>query len=137
MPPATLPARPTGPPPIFCLPLPSRPQFAPIPYTYPPVPADLPRSDLFSKSDPMCILTERPYDPADAGGSGTGDWRFVGQTECVLNCQDPKFRTTLDLTHPKSGAGHRKLRFTVVDVDASPHVRNPPPPPLAFISWFT
>ncbi len=78
----------------------------------------------------MCIVTERPHDPAGAGGPGAGDWRFVGQTECVLNCQDPKFRTTLDLTHPASGASHRKLRFTVVDVDESPHVRKPPPPLL-------
>ena len=90
-------------------------------------PADLPKSDLFSKSDPMCILTERPE------GRGDG-WRFVGQTECVLNCQDPRFQTTLDVAHPDAAdaaGGRRVLRFTVVDVDESHQVRVPstlPPP---------
>ena len=43
---------------------------------------DLPNLDLFSKSDPMCVLFTKQF----------GQWREIWRTEAVKDCLDPKVR---------------------------------------------
>ena len=66
---------------------------------------DLCDADLFSKSDPICILSH----------SNNGGWQYISQTECIRDTQDPVFATRLEIDFPKTG---QVLRFTIIDVDS-------------------
>eukprot|EP00795_Rhopilema_esculentum_P004319 gene4319-20525_t len=66
---------------------------------------ELPKMDTFSSSDPICVLYVRRY----------GQWVEYGRTECIPNCQRPKFAETLILD--ANNQDHNQLKFSVFDTE--------------------
>nr|XP_057915718.1 copine-3-like isoform X1 [Doryrhamphus excisus]XP_057915719.1 copine-3-like isoform X1 [Doryrhamphus excisus]XP_057915720.1 copine-3-like isoform X1 [Doryrhamphus excisus]XP_057915721.1 copine-3-like isoform X1 [Doryrhamphus excisus]XP_057915722.1 copine-3-like isoform X1 [Doryrhamphus excisus]XP_057915723.1 copine-3-like isoform X1 [Doryrhamphus excisus]XP_057915724.1 copine-3-like isoform X1 [Doryrhamphus excisus]XP_057915725.1 copine-3-like isoform X1 [Doryrhamphus excisus]XP_05791572 len=62
--------------------------------------------DVFSKSDPQCVLY------MSTAGSG---WTEVGRTERIMNCLNPKFSKTFCIDYYFEMV--QKLRFEVYDID--------------------
>ena len=63
--------------------------------------------DLFSKSDPLCILSEF--------NESTQKWVKLGQTEQIHNHLSPNFRTRFTINYFYERV--QLLKFEVVDVD--------------------
>ncbi|KAG8225766.1 hypothetical protein J437_LFUL005725 [Ladona fulva] len=64
--------------------------------------------DLFSLSDPMCVIYEK--------GPGETDWRVVHQTETLQDTLNPDFSNHLRLQYHFEE--QQFLRFEIYDVDA-------------------
>ena len=65
----------------------------------------LKKTDVLSKSDPICIMYEKI----------SGRWEAIGRTELLSNTQDPKWNTKFVLDF--HGADHQKVKFAVYDGD--------------------
>lgn len=65
--------------------------------------------DVFSKSDPMCVLFMEQF-----GGTG---WTEIGRTEVILNNLNPEFVKKFVLTYYFEE--RQKLRFEIYDVDST------------------
>ncbi|XP_017293335.1 copine-3 isoform X2 [Kryptolebias marmoratus] len=63
--------------------------------------------DVFSKSDPLCVLWLNTSGP---------HWSEIGRTEKIQNCLNPKFSKTLVLDYYFEMV--QKLRFEVYDIDS-------------------
>ena len=62
-------------------------------------------ADIFSKSDPVCVLFE----------NRVGKWVEVGRTEMILNCLNPKFQKKFNVNYnPQSP---QALKFEIYDWD--------------------
>jgi len=62
-------------------------------------------ADIFSKSDPVCVLFEKR----------AARWVEIGRTEMILNCLNPKFQKKFNVNHnPQSP---KELKFEVYDWD--------------------
>lgn len=63
----------------------------------------LPKCDLFSKTDPLCVLLVKRY----------GQWIEYGRTETIMNCHDPKFVETfkIDRNRPEN----EMIKFALYD----------------------
>ncbi|RZF42501.1 hypothetical protein LSTR_LSTR004420 [Laodelphax striatellus] len=68
---------------------------------------NLPKMDILSMSDPMCVTYTRPF--------GKDKWIEYHRTECVSNCHDPDF--TSKIVMPYRFEEQQLLRFDVYDVD--------------------
>ncbi|XP_077546752.1 copine-8-like isoform X2 [Haemaphysalis longicornis] len=77
----------------------------------------LKNADLFSKSDPMCVLYTLDFDTSDSNG-----WQEVARTETICDCLNPDFVTKFSLEYRFEEC--RELMFKVYDVDSeSPDLR--------------
>lgn len=77
----------------------------------------LKNADLFSKSDPMCVLYTLDFDASDSNG-----WQEVGRTEAICDCLNPDFVTKFSLEYRFEEC--KELMFKVYDVDSeSPDLR--------------
>ena len=52
---------------------------------------DLPKSDLFSKSDPMCVVYLKD--------SSQAEWTEVGRTEVINDDHDPKWAKKVEVNY--------------------------------------
>ncbi|XP_076063953.1 copine-8-like [Oratosquilla oratoria] len=66
-------------------------------------------TDVFSKSDPMCVVAYQPF--------GTTQWTELKRTECIDNTLDPDFSTKLQITYHFEEI--QKLRFSLYDLDSN------------------
>ena len=57
----------------------------------------LPKMDLFSKSDPMCVLFQRV---------GGGQWTEIGRTETLSNTHNPSWNTTFTVANERQQVNH-------------------------------
>ncbi|XP_064085160.1 copine-8-like isoform X2 [Macrobrachium nipponense] len=64
-------------------------------------------TDVFSKSDPICVLLHQPF--------GTTEWTELKRTECIKNSLNPDFATKIPLTYRFEE--QQRLKFQVFDVD--------------------
>lgn len=71
----------------------------------------LKNADLFSKSDPMCVLFKLDWDTGDRNG-----WREVGRTEAIRDCLNPDFVTKFLVEYRFEE--RKELMFKVYDVDS-------------------
>lgn len=65
-------------------------------------------TDVFSKSDPICIVFHQPF--------GSRDWVELKRTECIDNTLDPDFATKIPLTYHFEEQQH--LKFSLFDIDS-------------------
>ncbi|XP_075899267.1 copine-3-like isoform X2 [Nelusetta ayraudi] len=66
--------------------------------------------DVFSKSDPMCVLS------MDMSSRGP-HWCEIGRTEKIMNCLNPKFSKTFVIDYYFEMV--QKLRFELYDIDSA------------------
>ncbi|XP_076063545.1 copine-8-like [Oratosquilla oratoria] len=72
-------------------------------------------ADVFSKSDPMCIVYHQPF--------GSREWTEFKRTECIENTLNPEFSTKVKITYRFEE--QQKLKFCVYDVDSNnAHISN-------------
>lgn len=64
--------------------------------------------DVFSKSDPMCVVSFRPF--------GTQNWQEMQRTECIQNCLNPEWVTKTRLSYMFEEQQH--IKFDVYDLDS-------------------
>ncbi|CAL4187739.1 unnamed protein product, partial [Meganyctiphanes norvegica] len=67
--------------------------------------------DVFSKSDPMCVVYHQPF--------GSKQWQELKRTECIDNTLNPDFMTKVPITYFFEEAQH--LKFCVYDLDSNSH----------------
>jgi len=70
---------------------------------------DLPKSDLFSKSDPMCVVYLKD--------SSQAEWTEVGRTEVINDDHDPKWAKKVEVNY--SFETKQQIKFAVYDIDSS------------------
>jgi len=63
--------------------------------------------DVFSKSDPMCVVFVKPF--------GGGHWREFARTETIMNNLNPDFATKVTMAY--TFEQQQKIRFVVYDID--------------------
>lgn len=68
-------------------------------------------TDVFSKSDPVCIVMYRPF--------GANKWVEYKRTECISNTLNPEFANKIPITYNFEVQQH--LKFCIYDIDS----RNP------------
>ncbi|KAL7640170.1 UNVERIFIED_CONTAM: hypothetical protein RMT77_009584 [Armadillidium vulgare] len=72
-------------------------------------------TDVFSKSDPVCIIMHRPF--------GANKWAEYKRTECISNTLNPDFATKILITYNFEVQQH--LKFCVYDIDSkNPNLDN-------------
>ncbi|KAB7504234.1 Copine-8 [Armadillidium nasatum] len=72
-------------------------------------------TDVFSKSDPVCIIMHRPF--------GANKWAEYKRTECISNTLNPDFATKIMITYNFEVQQH--LKFCVYDIDSkNPNLDN-------------
>ena len=54
--------------------------------------------DVFSKSDPMCVVYMKPF--------GSSKWQEIRRTEHIMNTLNPKFATKVKITYLFEEAQH-------------------------------
>ncbi|XP_068226991.1 copine-8-like [Palaemon carinicauda] len=64
-------------------------------------------TDVFSKSDPICVLLHQPF--------GTTEWTELKRTECIKNSLNPDFATKIPVTYRFEE--QQRLKFQVFDID--------------------
>ncbi|XP_069173811.1 copine-8-like isoform X2 [Procambarus clarkii] len=64
-------------------------------------------TDVFSKSDPICVLFYQPF--------GTKQWEEFKRTDCVSNSLNPDFATKIPITYHFEEQQH--LKFLIYDID--------------------
>ncbi|KAG7154014.1 copine-8-like [Homarus americanus] len=64
-------------------------------------------SDVFSKSDPVCVLLHQPF--------GSKQWTEFKRTECIDNNLNPDFATKIPITYHFEE--QQNLKFMVYDID--------------------
>merc|ERR1719412_32674 len=67
--------------------------------------------DVFSKSDPMCVVYTQPF--------GSNSWQEVLRTECIQNNLNPKFTRKLQISYCFEQQQH--LKFEMYDIDTPSH----------------
>jgi len=65
----------------------------------------LPKMDLFSKSDPMCVVFQKV---------GGGQWTEVGRTETLSNTHNPSWNTTFTVANER-----QQVKFEIYDSDGN------------------
>ncbi|XP_047492495.1 copine-8-like isoform X1 [Penaeus chinensis] len=65
-------------------------------------------TDVFSKSDPICIVYHQPF--------GSREWAELKRTECIDNTLNPDFATKIPLTYHFEEQQH--LKFCLFDIDS-------------------
>lgn len=68
-------------------------------------------TDVFSKSDPICIVHHRPF--------GSKNWAEFKRTECIDNTLNPNFATKIPITYHFEEQQH--LKFVLYDIDSGSH----------------
>lgn len=72
-------------------------------------------TDVFSKSDPLCVVFYQPF--------GSKEWTEFKRTECIANTLNPDFATKILITYHFEE--QQRLKFKVFDVDSdSPSLHN-------------
>ncbi|ROT71173.1 copine-8 [Penaeus vannamei] len=72
-------------------------------------------TDVFSKSDPVCIVYHQPF--------GSAQWVELKRTECIQNSLNPDFATKIPITYRFEE--QQRLKFSVLDIDSnSPTIVN-------------
>ena len=72
-------------------------------------------ADVFSKSDPLCVVFHQPF--------GSKEWTELKRTECIDNTLNPDFATKVTLTYYFEE--QQNLKFKLFDVDShSPSLDN-------------
>ncbi|KAK3875167.1 hypothetical protein Pcinc_019948 [Petrolisthes cinctipes] len=66
-------------------------------------------TDVFSKSDPVCVLFHQPY--------GSKNWTEYKRTECVDNTLNPDFATKITINYHFEE--QQLLRFMIYDIDSA------------------
>ncbi|CAL4196829.1 unnamed protein product, partial [Meganyctiphanes norvegica] len=66
-------------------------------------------TDVFSKSDPMCIVYYQPF--------GSNRYAELKRTECIDNTLNPEFATKIPITFHFEE--QQKLKFSLVDIDST------------------
>ncbi|XP_068226993.1 copine-8-like isoform X2 [Palaemon carinicauda] len=66
-------------------------------------------TDVFSKSDPICILMYQPF--------GSSNWMELKRTECIDNNLNPDFATKISMTYHFEEQQH--LKFLIYDLDSN------------------
>lgn len=66
-------------------------------------------TDVFSKSDPLCVVFYQPF--------GSREWTEYKRTECIDNTLNPDFATKISITYHFEEQQH--LKFKVFDVDSN------------------
>lgn len=66
-------------------------------------------ADVFSKSDPMCVIFTQEY--------GMDNWKEYGRTEVIWNNLNPSFVTKINIDYYFETRQH--LKFAVYDVDSN------------------
>ena len=64
---------------------------------------ELPKVDLFSKTDPFCVLHTKKY----------GEWFLVNKTEVIMNCHEPRFVETFVIN--KAELENNLIKLTIYD----------------------
>ena len=72
--------------------------------------------DIFSKSDPMCVIYIQPF------GSNPGTWKEILRTECVKNTLNPKFTRKLQISYYFEE--QQNLKFEMYDIDCKSNELN-------------
>ena len=72
--------------------------------------------DIFSKSDPMCVIYVQPF------GSNPGTWKEILRTECVKNTLHPKFTRKLQISYYFEE--QQNLKFEMYDIDCKSNQLN-------------
>ena len=67
----------------------------------------LPKMDLFSKSDPMCVVFQKV---------GGGQWTEVGRTETLSNTHNPSWNTTFTVANERQQVNHCWLTRKSLDI---------------------
>ncbi|XP_066942363.1 copine-8-like isoform X1 [Macrobrachium rosenbergii] len=65
-------------------------------------------TDVFSKSDPICVLLYQPF--------GSAQWTELKRTECIDNTLNPDFATKIPVTYHFEEQQH--LKFLIYDIDS-------------------
>merc|ERR1712001_702659 len=63
--------------------------------------------DVFSKSDPMCVVYTQPF--------GSNSWQEVLRTECIQNNLNPKFTRKVQISY--CFEQQQNLKFEMYDID--------------------
>jgi len=71
--------------------------------------SDLPKMDLFSKSDPMCVLYTK---------AGDNSWMEIGRTESIKNNHNPMWNKTFNIDFLGEEV-KQVIKFEVYDADSS------------------
>ena len=71
---------------------------------------DLRDMDVFSKSDPMCVIYIQPF------GASKETWKEILRTECVKNTLNPKFTEKLQISYHFEE--QQFLKFEMYDIDS-------------------
>lgn len=66
-------------------------------------------TDVFSKSDPMCVVFYQPF--------GSKEWTEYKRTECIDNTLNPDFATKISITYHFEE--QQRLKFKLFDVDSN------------------
>ncbi len=64
--------------------------------------------DVFSKSDPMCVVSMKPF--------GAKNYQEIKRTECIQNTLNPEWVTKVQVTYMFEEQQH--IRFDVYDLDS-------------------
>ncbi|CAL4256319.1 unnamed protein product, partial [Meganyctiphanes norvegica] len=67
--------------------------------------------DVFSKSDPCCVVFHQPF--------GSRQWQELKRTECIDNTLNPDFMTKVPITYHFEEQQH--LKFCIYDFDSTIH----------------
>ena len=69
--------------------------------------------DVFSKSDPMCVVYVEPF-------GATGTWKEILRTECVKNSLNPQFTRKVQISY--CFEEQQYLKFEMYDIDSKSNV---------------
>ena len=69
--------------------------------------------DIFSKSDPMCVVSVKPFNETRT----VRQWKEILRTECVKNTLNPKFTRKLQI--PYHFEEQQYLKFDLYDIDCN------------------
>ena len=65
--------------------------------------------DVFSKSDPMCVVSTKPF--------GSQNYMEIKRTECIHNNVNPQWVTKVQMNYMFEEQQH--LKFDIYDVDSN------------------
>jgi len=69
--------------------------------------------DVFSKSDPMCVVYVQPF------GAAANQWQELVRTECIQNTLNPKFTRKVQISY--CFEQQQCLKFEMYDIDTASH----------------